>query len=251
MSLRHYLHIILPTPLAVFLLFCSGMTWAMQPMADQDLAAVTGQQGVALELQFRINTDASGNPLSTLTNCGGGSGPFTNSECRFALHFNNRNDCSGAALGTGTCTAGSAGSGEWLLFRGVYGFFNIQDINLNAGVLSQPGDPAGYFDVTKFEDDTGTCLVAGGCTDANIKSSPALAFNYPTPSPSYNPSTGVSTGYSSLEVGIGIKEALIAYGQTAYNDTTTTGSFLGVDVADNNGGPAGVAVSGTAYVYGF
>lgn len=207
---------------------------ALQPMGDSELSGVTGQEGISLGLELRLNTDANGSPLNTdLTDCGGPLASFANSECRYALEFEGRTD-------------------KWLLFRGVYGLLKINDIRLDAGVLSQAGHGSALFDASKFRDDAGTCLLSS-CTDATVQNLPSLRFEYPATTPSYDPLAsprGTSSGYNSLEIGLTIKETLIVFGNDAFT-STAAGSFLGLSVADNNAARAGIAVSGRAFVYGF
>jgi hypothetical protein len=141
---------------------------------------------------------------------------------------------------------------EWVLFRGVYGSLVINDINLDAGILGNvSGAPSGYFDATRFQDPGGTCLLPTGCNNSDLLGEPALVFEYPDTSPSYSSSTGQSNGYDSLEIGYTIEETRIIFQNNGFNDTTTDGSFLGLQVSDNNAARAGIAISGQAYVYGF
>lgn len=209
---------------------------ALEEVTDAELGQIAGQEGVSIGLEVRINTDATGQPLpdATLTECGSTGTTFTNSECRFALSFQGRTD-------------------EWLLFRGIYGFIDINEIRLDAGIISDAGTPAAYFDATRFEDPSGTCLLAGGtCTNAALGARPALVFEYPATATSYNPGTGVSAGYTSLLFGLGIKETIVIPNtDPAGFNSTAAGSFLGVNIADNNGGPAGIAIRGRGYFYGF
>lgn len=221
-------------------LFCTALmvagvpVSALQPMADSELSGVTGQEGISIALELRLNTDANGSPLNAdLTDCGGALAGFENSECRYALEFQGRPD-------------------EWLLFRGVYGIFKINDIRLDAGVLSQAGHGAGLFDATKFQDDTGACLISS-CDNSTVQNLPSLRFEYPTPTTSYDPNAsprGTSSGYDSLQLGVTIKETLIVFGNDAFT-STATGSFLGMNIGDNNSAQAGIAISGRSFVYGF
>lgn len=220
--------------LGALLLATMSPAVAMQPMADAEMSAVTGQEGVSIALELRLNTDTNGSPLNAdLTDCGGPLAGFANSECRYALEFEGRAD-------------------KWLLFRGVYGLLKINDIRLDAGTLSQAGHAAALFDATKFQDDSGTCLLSS-CTDATVQNLPSLRFEYPTATPSYDPLAsprGISSGYDSLEIGLTIKETLIVFGTDAFT-STAPGSFLGLSIADNNAARAGIAISGRSFVYGF
>lgn len=207
---------------------------ALDPIGDEELGGLVAQEGIALGIELRLNTDASGSPLpdATLTQCGSTGTVFSSSECRFAISFEGRTD-------------------EWLLFRGIYGFIDIEEINLDAGILHVAGTPAGYFDATRFQDPAGACLLpTGTCTNDFLRGRPSLLFEYPSTVTSYNSATGLSSGYDSLRLGLGIKESIVVFGNDAF-DSTQPGSFLGVNIADNDGGAAGIAIRGQGYVYGF
>lgn len=219
------------------MLVWTGSVAAMEPMEDGEMSSVRAQEGISIGLEVRLNTAADGSALDgELTDCGtpgATSGDFTSSECRFALNAQNRTN-------------------EWVLFRGVYGSLLINDINLDAGILGNvSGAPSGMFDSARFEDPDGDCLLPTSCDHGSLMDEPALVFEYPDTSPGYSPSTGQSSGYDSLEVGYTIEETRIVFQNNGFNDTTTDGSFLGLEVSDNNAARAGIAISGQAYVYGF
>jgi hypothetical protein len=222
--------------LACALIMLSLSARAMQPMGDAEMSDVSGREGVLLDVELRLNTDASGSPLNNanLTNCAG-SGGAQNSDCRFALKAQGRD--------------------EWVLFRGVYGSINITGLKLDAGVLSGAGAPTGNFDATRFQDPGGNCLLPGGtCTAAALSEQPALKFEYlPGNTPSYDPGTGVSSGYDSLKVGFNIEETRLIFNDSNAGFTTDVnpGSFLGAKIRDNNSPRAGISISGRSYVYGF
>lgn len=190
------------------------------------LEEVTGQAGIAVEFRLDMNTDSNGTPLAGLSSCSGLSNP-----CRLAIEFANRTD-------------------QWLVFKDFYGNLVIDTLFLDGGHLSDAGHSTGYFDVTKFQGDGGVCLIPGGCTTGNISSMAALKLSYPSVASSYTPGTGVSTGYSSYQLGLTLGRIAVEFGTTAYNGDAN-GSFMGVKVADNNGVLAGADIRGTAYVFGF
>jgi hypothetical protein len=216
----------------------AGPATAMEALNDEELAGVRAQEGVSIGLELRINTDSNGDPLNgTLTDCGDVAvANFTNSDCRFGLTLagNNRQD-------------------EWLLFRGVFGSLVINDIKLDAGTLSDANPDSTLHDADRYKDAGGNCLLPGGsCTNAALTDGdPALVFQYPSTNPSYDTGNQTSSGYDSLELGYTIEETRIVFKSDGFTDTTETGSFLGVQISDNNQRRAGVAISGQAYVYGF
>ena len=56
----------------LFTIIISGMlvspVIAMEQLEDEQMANVTGQEGVALDLEFRVNADSDGNALSSVGN---------------------------------------------------------------------------------------------------------------------------------------------------------------------------------------
>lgn len=225
------------------LLISSQIAFAMQPIDDEQLSEILGREGVAVELELRVNTDANGNPLNSMTNCGSGAGPFFTSECRLGLQF-------------------EGFVNEWLVLRGVYGFMKIDRLTLDAS-LAGNSNSFGHFDASKFQDVNGVCLLNGGCTQANVLNQPAMAVSYPATTPAY--SAGTSTGYDSFLLGFTVKEVEIISGADSYLDglagldpngiTDANGSFLGLSIGDDSGSfatnSAGFAIGGTAYVMGF
>lgn len=106
--------------ICLFPLLISQMAFAeLQSLDNQSLAEVSGQDGVGLSMEYRLNADASGT-----SKCGGAI-PLI--ECRIALSFNNR---------------GSAASNnqEWLILKGVSGRVLIPYVALDAGTVTYSND---------------------------------------------------------------------------------------------------------------
>ena len=209
------------------LLVCNSSLQAMEAMAEEEMQAVSGQAGVALELGMDFNTNADGS--ISLTDCNTLAGP-----CRLAISFANRTD-------------------EWLVLKGYYGNFSIPTLNLDAAYLSDAGNDTTLFDDRKFRDDAGNCLLPGGtCDTATLDSMAAMKLSLPSATGSYDPTTGTSSGYTNIAFGITLTGAAVEFGAgaTGYN-ANANGSFLGLRVADNNGPFTGVNVSGNAYIFGF
>lgn len=209
------------------LLVCSSPLQALEAMAEEEMQAVSGQAGVALELGMDFNTNPDGS--IALTNCDTLAGP-----CRLAISFANRTD-------------------EWLVLKGYYGNFSIPTLNLDAAYLSDAGNDIALFDDRKFRDDAGNCLLPGGtCDTATLDSMAAMKLSLPSATGSYDPTTETSSGYTNIAFGMTLTGAAIEFGAgaTGYN-ANANGSFLGLRVADNNGPFADVNVSGGAYIFGF
>lgn len=213
-----------------------------QPVAmdDSSLGHVTGQDGVAFQIEFDLNaqgdsskTAVLNNDMQPLASLGGCVG--TGSPCRLAIEAANH----------------TYNGGEWLVFKDTYASFRIFTLDLNGASVASAGSNASYFDITKFENATGLCLLPMSCSTGSLNALNALVLSFPTVATSYSPSTRVSSGYTSMQMGIDIGRMSMEYGPTGYNNDTNPNSFLGIKIADTNGPMAGIAVQGKAFVYGF
>lgn len=99
----------------LLLLWAANTAFAdMLPMDNQDLSAVTGQDGVGITLEMRLNANANGS-----TKCGV-SIPMI--ECRIGLAFNNR---------------GTPGTNqEWLVMKGISGRIFIPYLAMDASTVT-------------------------------------------------------------------------------------------------------------------
>lgn len=86
---------------------------AMQPLSEDALADVRGQAGIAMDLEWRLNADASGNPIPCPT-----VGSAT--DCRLALSFAER-------------------QGMWIVMKDYRGMVRLRNIWIDAANL-----PAGW-----------------------------------------------------------------------------------------------------------
>src|SRR5690606_28074905 len=102
------------------LLSLSAWAFGMQALDEEALGNVTGQEGIALDLELRQNADADGNPLASLGNCSGVGNP-----CLLGVQFNNRTD-----LG-----------GEWLMIKDFYGVIRMNDLWLDGADTPASASP--------------------------------------------------------------------------------------------------------------
>lgn len=112
------------------LLLCGVMAWGaveaqaeLAPLSHEELAHVTGQDGVSFEWDLRINADENGTPDPAL--CGGAN----RTACRIALEYQNR-------------------ANEWVVFKGFSGRFYWSRFNLDA--YTSPAVGSGVGDVSRF-----------------------------------------------------------------------------------------------------
>lgn len=211
----------------------SSAVCALEAMEESAMGAVVGGDGIAIGLDYGVNTDQSGAPLASLSSCAG-----TGNPCKFAYKLAARED----------------GGGAWTVFKDSYMSLKIPILNIGVlPAMSAVASNQAYFDDTRFRN-AGVCLLPGAvCTAANIDTLPALMLFYPATTTSYTPVSttgGTSAGYTSLSLGMVIGRMALEFGATGYN-TDANGSFLGARIADNNGNFANMAISGKAYVYGF
>ncbi len=219
-----------------------------QPVAldDSSLGYVTGQDGVAFQIEFDLNAQGDSSktavlnndmkPLASLGGCvGNGTATTPGNPCRFAIEAANH-------LYNG---------GEWLVFKDTYASFRIFTLNLDGATVASAASNTAYFDITKFENATGVCLLPMTCSASTLNGLNALVFSFPTVATSYSPATGVSSGYTSMQMGVNIGRMSMEFGPTGYNNDANPNSFLGIKIADTNGPMAGIAVQGKAFVYGF
>lgn len=215
------------------LLVVSMNAGALDALEDGDLSSVTAQSGIAIGLDYGINTDATGAPLASLSNCSNAGA----SPCRFAWKIAQRN------------TSG----GEWTVFKDSYMSLRIPALNIGVKpTLASVASNTAYFDVTRFQNEAGTCLLVVACTTAGIDSLPGLWLFYPAVTVGYDTTSRVSSGYTSVQFGMTVGRMSLEYGATAYTANAATGSFLSAKIADNNNASfAGIAYQGNALIYGF
>lgn len=212
---------------------------AMQPMAEEEMGNTLAQDGVSLRLEFLINAKLDGSPMNGAAgeeiDCSLPSDP-----CRFALQFAGRDD-------------------KWLVFKGYSGILRINDIRLDAQAeLGDIGSNPGYFNLSKFQGIGGGCLLPGGCTVANLNTSPALRVSYPDTTPGFvsgaNPAAQVSSGFTSLEIGIILSGVSVEFGNESVGPLANVNTpFLGFNVGDvaSPTAPSKIAIGGNALIFGF
>ena len=156
-------------------------SYAMDNLADEDLAEVSGQAGADLSVKFTINHDANANFVCTDL-----------VYCRLGMSLSNRYD--DGSLDTydinGNRTPSTTGRKQWLVFKGIQGTINIQEL--------------------KFD---GEDVVYGSTTKASLK----LGFTSTKPIELRN------VGFSSLS----IETDACAEGNVACSMTATAGNTPG------------------------
>lgn len=206
--------------LALAALLAPAPVFALEAMSDADLSRHTGQEGVAMFMEWRINADTDGQPLTAPTlaanpaafaNCGSLTN-LSSTGCRMALNFANRNDL----------------SGEWLVAKNFYGTIKVPLMYIGAG--KTPAAPTAYEDLDRFKDENGVPLLA------SPHGSAALQVEFPEDIEIWNLTIG----------GLGIE-----YGATGYLNNAKP-SFGGLKISNSvPNTPALISAQGRMSIYGF
>lgn len=261
--------------LLIFSFFaCHSYAQEMQPMSDEQLGNIAGQQGVVISFDYYLNSDPNtGAQLS-----GGTDNYCGDSElnCRFTWQIAGREN--------GWESPNYPGEqflGEWLVYKDGFASININRLQLDASFLGQSesskGDYLDFFNPGKFEDFSGNCLLnsggtPGSCDSANrddLAITPALKTHYPDTGGEYYPVdgsqvAGTTSGYNDVRLGMYFGGLAVEYdsnipadpvatppNEWGYNRGDINNSFMGLNIADNNGPQAGIAFGGDFYMYGF
>lgn len=204
----------------------ASSAFALESMADTELSAATGQEGIALQMELRINADQYGRAL-TPSNTGdrgllaANSGDFANcgsttnlssTGCRQAIKYANQNN----------------GGGEWLVLKNFYGRIVMPLIHVDSGYT--PAAATSYVDLNRFKNKNGVPLLA---TPNNI---PVVNFSYPKEIEIWN----LTVGGISMEHG--------ATGYLNADSSTVGGLKISNSVPDM---PATINLQGSIGIFGF
>lgn len=196
---------------------------SMQEIPDDELQAISGQEGVSLDIELRLNTDSAGVPLASLSNCVGNNNP-----CKLAVAFNNRPD-------------------KWLLLKDYYGTLFIPKLYIDKTSNPAAADGSPYKELARFQKSNGDCLLgsghAGNCVDADIQNHPALKL--------YTPGA-TGTFENDIMANLFVGRVAIETGSTGYNNDAN-GTFLGLQLRDTSTSApqARIDVDGHIALFGF
>ena len=128
------------TLISAFLVVSNPSHAALEQLDNQALTAVTGQGGADISLQLALNQNSSG-----VFNCDTNALEY----CRLAVSINNRyadgsyKDALGmvrdSAGNVKVADNGEVGRKQWLVFKGIQGTINIQEIELDGTDLTYNG----------------------------------------------------------------------------------------------------------------
>lgn len=270
----------------LFIMAAISPAHALEALDDQEMGAVTGQEGVMVSLEYYYNSERTDDPATTgagLNKCSdGGLGDM---DCRLAWQLSNRGNAGAEGIytpttwtlpGGGGCNGDATCKGEWLVWKAGWASLSVNDLMLDAATLgdatssSNAGDPGTGYEAWlapnlepiygSFVDSNGNCLMPVGPTDggapcsvAYMKAMPALKTHYPNSTSSYDSGTRTIAGFNNVRFGLEVT------GLSAEYDSATQpgwllnngGSFTSLKIADNAGNQAGIAFGGDFYLYGF
>lgn len=198
---------------------------AMESLGDSEMATATGQEGIALQFELRINADQFGNALTPtnvgdrgllvvnpgdFTNCGSTTN-FSSTGCRQAIKYANQDN----------------GGGEWLVLKNFYGRLNMPLIHIDSGYT--PAAATSYVDLNRFKDRNGVPLLA---SPNNI---PVVNFSYP----------------QEIELSLTVGGISMEHGATGYLNADSS-SVGGLKISNSEPNmPAVIDLQGTIGVFGF
>lgn len=192
--------------------FASGL----EPMADNELGAISGGDAIQLTVRLRNNVDASNTPIGCV--------PGTLNPCRLGLEFTDR-------------------EGKWLMLKEFYGTIAIEDMRLQGATLSA-GNSA-YRDTSRFEASDGTCLLSA-CDPNGLA---AIMLTYPNAKGAgeySDMSTFLNIGRMALEFDVDASTP-------GYMVDNNAGSALAFRISDSGStnGAMQMRFDGSAKIYGF
>ena len=124
------------TLILAFLVVSNPSHAALEQLDNQALQDVTGQGGADISLQLRLNHDTSAGFV-----CANNELEY----CRLALAINNRyadgsyKDALGVVRNSAGGVIANVGRKQWLVFKGIQGTINIQEIKLDGTDLTYNG----------------------------------------------------------------------------------------------------------------
>lgn len=253
---------------ALMMALCAGLCLyaaqasAMEPMNDDEMGTVTGQEGILVSLEYYYNskpahegTGVAGKGPNDIGAANDDCAGLGSVNCRLALQLENRDF-------------------GWLVFKNGHASLQINRLSLDAALIGDPAtngvsaaNKAIPLNAEKFQDEGGNCLLgAGNCTTNYIDFLPAVRTHYPQTGGAYTAgapgNAGVSTGYNDVRLGVFVEGLAVEYNEPDPGNgeawvaqpgwqANNFGSFLGFEIADNAGHQAGIAIGGNFYMYGF
>ncbi|MCK0152558.1 hypothetical protein MWU49_02480 [Alcanivorax sp. S6407] len=116
-------------------------THALQPLADEEMGNVAGQEGVMVSLEYYYNSVRTTNAATTgagLASCSNDpNGALADMDCRLSWQLANRGNASidSNVPGTWTDADGNNFAGEWLVWKAGWASLAVNDLSLDGAFL--------------------------------------------------------------------------------------------------------------------
>ncbi|MDF2446799.1 MAG: hypothetical protein K0S46_2035 [Moraxellaceae bacterium] len=193
-------------------------------LSETELASVTGQQGVLLNLNLRNNVDAALAPIGCTAVVG------VPNPCRLGLEF-------------------AARAGTWLMLKEFYGTLQLKDLRLDIGFM--PVTATAYANPARFDANGSAACTSPLLPACSPAGRPALTFSYPgadSPGTYDDMLSFLNIGRVWLEFDTGGTPST-----PGYSRDTSLNSAFGVRMSDSRAlnAPAQIRFLGKGYVYGF
>lgn len=197
---------------------------ALQALDDASLSDVSGREGIAIDIEMHLNTDANGVPLAALGNC------RNTNLCNIAIQPNNRLN----------------GGGEWLVLKDVSASMRIKNLFIDAAFTAL--NPSPYADSNRFKNAAGTiCLPTGGAYNAatcaaSVLDKPTVQFSYPGSYAAFE---------TDVELYLSIGRMAIQYTNDGGFSADRNGSIMGILVSDTTQRHSKIDFDGKVFLSGF
>lgn len=232
----------------VFGLSFSAAAQGLTPLSELEMEGVFGQEGILISIDYYYNSEKTSDPatsgrrLDDFCANPNGAGSLANMNCRMAIQLENISD-------------------SWLVIKNGHASLSVNRLSFDAAFLGEAGSSAniGFYNDAKFrmpDELGGECLLETlVCDPSTISTMPALRTHYPDTGGSYSTVTRTSSGFNDVKLGVYYEGMAVEFNSPLNEQNgwgrNVNGSFLGLNIADNNGNQAGIAFGGDFYLYGF
>ncbi|MED5239836.1 MAG: hypothetical protein VX379_09705 [Pseudomonadota bacterium] len=142
--------------LLLFFLVMEGVKAnSLEPLNDEEMESVTGQNAIQLTVKMHNNVVVSNDNNHVRGNhCVQDTNGY--SPCRLGMEFVDKER-------------------NWLVMKQFYGYLNLTDIRLEG--VSLPTTNTAYYDEDRFKRADGSCMIAGTCNPRGLA---AIEMRYPS-----------------------------------------------------------------------
>ncbi|MCH8541995.1 MAG: hypothetical protein LAT61_00365 [Alcanivorax sp.] len=197
----------------------------LEPLDDDDMAGISGREGVGVNFSFLINAELASDGQITPIACPGvGTHSNGTPDCRLALQFNDMSD--------------EAGLKAWLVLKDYHGAFSINGVRFDS--VRTSATPSSLCDAQ-----CAARFPAGFSPDDK----PALQLSY-----DHSDMQPGAAHYGDVLFYFSAARITAEFGDTGYLLDNTSGSALGIRMADGPNainGAAQMRFDGQLQMYGY